>query len=198
MLDAATLILRRVRRSARKSFHVNCWGGVVAGLVGEEDAADGAVEACRMAVAMFDLDTEAKDARVVPRILVCRVEVVNEAVAQHGAMRAAGWRRTQKARAGRRVLVESIVDYARSGRGGRCVGVKEKTLFGSTRIFQKFDFLAGKVLFFRAKQWGRQRQLPGASSASNSKVRLIVKWERQDCEGLLVLCVCLPISSNVI
>jgi hypothetical protein len=62
-----------------------------------------------MAAAIFDMGLEVEDGRAVRWILVGGVEVANDAVAQHGAMSDAGWRRTQKARAGRRVFVESIV-----------------------------------------------------------------------------------------
>jgi hypothetical protein len=119
-------------------------------LVDEGDAADGAVEARRMAVAIFGMGLEAEDGRAVRWILVGRVEVANEAVAQHGAMSDAGWRRTQKARAGRRVLVESIVFMRDSFvrlemRGFRVC----RMLFESTMIFQKFrGFLAGNCTVF--------------------------------------------------
>lgn len=123
-------------------------------MVGEGDAADGAVEARRMAVAIFDMGLEAEDGRAVRWILVGRVEVANEAVAQHGTMSDAGWRRTQKARAGRRVLVESIV-FMR----GSLVRLEMRRcrvwwkLFESTRIFQKFAaFWQGIVQFPSTKQ----------------------------------------------
>lgn len=113
-----------------------------------------------MAVAIFDMGLEAEDGRAVRWILVGRVEVANEAVAQHGAMSDAGWRRTQKARAGRRVLVESIV----SMRGSFVrLGMRRyrvlRTLFESARIFQKFAaFRQGIVQFPSTKQWDQQRQ----------------------------------------
>ena len=108
MLDAATLIFRRVRRSARKSFHVKCWdrfgSEVAAGLIG----ASGAVDAWR-ATSVNGPGCVAGSGRAVRWSLVGRVEVGKGVVALHGGISAAGWRRMLKALAGRRVLVESMV-----------------------------------------------------------------------------------------
>jgi hypothetical protein len=103
-----------------------------------------AVDACRIARATLEGVFVAEDERVLRWILLGRVEVANEAVA-HGAMRDTGWRRTQKARAGRKVLVESIVVM-------RGLFVKDKIrrcrlwrgLFGSTRIFKSSRLLGGQ------------------------------------------------------
>ena len=85
-------ILRRVRRSAKKSFQVSfgcCVGGAPAA------GCDGAVEAFRM-VMLYPLGKVRRDVRWEGCdcwALVVRVHVENEAVAvERGAMMAGGWR----------------------------------------------------------------------------------------------------------
>jgi hypothetical protein len=119
-----------------------------------------AVEACRIANATLEGVFDAEDGRVLRWILLGRVEVANEAVA-HGAMRDTGWRRTQKARAGRKVLVESIVVLrGLVVRGKICRCRVWSGLFGSTRIFQRFaTSWRAKVRFLLTKSCDRQRRL---------------------------------------
>lgn len=93
---------------------MSCFDGLVAVSAVVEagevvDDTSGVVEACRIAVCI-GVDCEARKGRAVRWIFVGRADVVNEAVAQHGAI-SAGWRRTLKALAGMSVLVKSIVAF---------------------------------------------------------------------------------------
>lgn len=112
-------ILRRVRRSAKKSFHVSwgCEGGVA-------PAAD-----CEVADDAFRTDILLGKARRAPNGELCdceglpgRVHVENEAVADEmGAIMAGGYR-LANALAGQRVLRASIVVYAMCREGAGILG----------------------------------------------------------------------------
>lgn len=113
--DATTLIFRRVRRSARKSFHVSCfWELAAAELAVACCAADavgapGAEEPCLIEIFTGATGDVVTTGRSVLWILVGRVEVENGAAdAEHDAM-AAGWKRIAKALAGRSPFVASMV-----------------------------------------------------------------------------------------